>query len=351
MSHNTNHIKRPFEEGVMSDTSANETDIGTGMSREWNWHPVLPLDNANPFSMSPDRIWRWFRRSWLSVSGTLVWFLLAVFAWFYLLPDMTQMAVFQVDWMAQIYAKNFVALSLVAGGLHTYFYILRGQGQQRKFERKDLAHNNRMFLFNDQVKDNMFWSLASGVTIWSAYETAYFWAFANGYVPGVTFAENPVWFVLWFPLISLWSSFHFYWVHRLIHWPPLYRLAHALHHRNINIGPWTGISMHPIEHALYFSNILIHVVAASHPMHVLYNMFFQAIGPSTSHSGFASLMIKDKNGIGLGDFFHQLHHRFFECNYGTFEVPMDRWFGTYSDGTPESMSEIRDRKRRMHSEA
>ncbi len=28
-------------------------------------------------------------------------------------------------------------------------------------------------------------------------------------------------------------------------------------------------------------------------------------------------------GIEVGDFFHQLHHRFFDCNYGTWETPWD----------------------------
>ncbi len=318
------------------------------MSKEWNWHPNLPLDDAHPFSLSPLRTWCWFRRSWLSFSTVIVWFSLGVVSWLYLLPEMGRMVTFQADWIVQIFAKNFFLLCLSAGGLYSYFYILRQQDHQRRFERRELARSNRVFMFNDQVKDNMFWSLASGVTIWSAYEVVYFWAFANGYVPGVTFSDNPVWFVLWFPLISLWGSFHFYWIHRFIHWPPVYKAVHALHHRNIIINPWSGISMHPIEHILYFSNILIHFVVASHPLHVLYHMFFQGIGPSTSHSGYESLLVNDKSQIGFGDFFHQLHHRFFECNYGTFEMPLDRWFGTYCDGTQESMEKIRERKRLMH---
>jgi len=318
------------------------------MSNEWNWHPELPLDNANPFTMSPGHLWRWLRGGWLSISTVLVWFSLGLFAWAYLLPDMARMTTFQWNWTAQIVAKNFALLCMVAGGLYAYFYIVGRQEKQRRFEHRELARNSRTFMFSDQVKDNMFWCLCSGVPIWSAYEVVYFWTFANGYGPGVTFDTNPVWFVLWFPLITLWGSFHFYWIHRLIHWPPFYKAVHALHHRNIIINPWSGISMHPIEHILYFSNILIHFVVPSHPLHVLFHMFFQGLGPASSHSGFQSLLVKDKGVIVFGDFFHQLHHRYFECNYGTFECPMDKWFGTYCDGTKESMERIRDRKRGMH---
>jgi sterol desaturase/sphingolipid hydroxylase (fatty acid hydroxylase superfamily) len=38
-------------------------------------------------------------------------------------------------------------------------------------------------------------------------------------------------------LTIFWSSGHFYFVHRLLHWPPLYRVAHALHHKNNSPQP------------------------------------------------------------------------------------------------------------------
>ena len=56
-------------------------------------------------------------------------------------------------------------------------------------------------------------------------------------------------------VIPLWREVHFYAIHRLIHWPPLYQAVHSLHHRNTNPGPWSGLSMHPVEHLLYFSAV------------------------------------------------------------------------------------------------
>lgn len=318
------------------------------MSKEWYWHPKLPLHMPHPFTFSPREVWQWFRGGWLTASMRLVWMLLALGAWVVLAPALEQMTTFQLGWVTQVYAKNFFTLCLVAGGLQLFFHTGRMQGKQRKFEHKDLARNNRVFLFNDQVKDNVFWCLISGVPIWTAYEFVYFWAYANGYIPGLSFAENPIWFLALFPILPLWASIHFYVIHRLIHWPPLYRSVHALHHRNVNIGPWSGISMHPVEHVLYFSNIAIHFVIASHPLHMMFHMYAQGLAPAVSHCGFAALFIKDKERLALGDFFHQLHHRYFECNYGTFECPLDKWFGTYSDGTRESVERIRERKRRMN---
>ena len=92
------------------------------------------------------------------------------------------------------------------------------------------------------------------------YEAGFMWAYANDVLPFYLRAsEHPVWFVLTLVMIPFWASLHFYFVHRLLHWKPLYRVAHALHHRNDNTGPWSGLSMHPVEHLLYLSSILIHV--------------------------------------------------------------------------------------------
>ena len=195
----------------------------------------------------------------------------------------------------------------------------------------------------------MFWTLASGVTQWSIFQCLVFWAMANGFAPAILFPDNIIWFFLMFPFLILWASFHFYWVHRALHWPPLYRIAHALHHRNINVGPWSGISMHPIEHLLFYTNFLIHFIIPSHPMHIMFHGYMQSIHPIFSHSGFEKLYVADKERANMGDFFHQLHHRYFECNYGTVEMPWDKWFGSFHDGSEKGTKETRERKKRMYS--
>jgi sterol desaturase/sphingolipid hydroxylase (fatty acid hydroxylase superfamily) len=49
----------------------------------------------------------------------------------------------------------------------------------------------------------------------------------------------------------------------------------------------------------------------------------------------------------LGDFFHQLHHRFYDCNYGSFETPWDQWFDTYHDGTPQGDVWMKQRRQQL----
>jgi sterol desaturase/sphingolipid hydroxylase (fatty acid hydroxylase superfamily) len=50
----------------------------------------------------------------------------------------------------------------------------------------------------------------------------------------------------------VWRDAHFYFAHRLLHYKPLYRQVHSLHHRNQDIEPFAGLCMHPIEHLCAF---------------------------------------------------------------------------------------------------
>jgi len=258
---------------------------------------------------------------------------------------MEAMQTFDSLWMAQIFAINFSAILILAGGLHLYLYVFAGQNMRLKFDVRPMEKKNR-FTWGYQTWDNMFWSLASGVPIWSAWAIIYFYLAANQWVPTLgSIGSSPIWFVLMFFVIRFWQSLHFYWIHRLIHIPWLFKTIHHVHHRNTNVGPWSGISMHPAEHALYYSGILIHFVLPSHPIHVLFHLFALNLGAVFTHSGFDKLLIKDKEAINAGSFHHQLHHRFFECNYGSEEIPFDRWFGSFHDGTQAASKRIRARKK------
>ena len=194
----------------------------------------------------------------------------------------------------------------------------------------------------------MFWSLGSGVAQLTVFMVLTMWLIANGYAPSITAISNPFWFATSVILLPIYSAFHFYWIHRLLHVPILYKKVHFLHHRNVNVGPWSGLSMHPIEHFLYTSSLCIHWIVPSDPILVIFHMLWLGPGAAMSHTGYEDLLIKDKRRLALGTFYHQLHHRYYECNYGNQEMPWDRWFGTFHDGTENSTTAVRKRKAKMH---
>ena len=270
---------------------------------------------------------------------------LVIVVWNHLTPGLERMATLEVGWVALVWLRNAALLGLLAGGLHWWLYVRRAQGSDYKYVDRWPATDSDRFLWRHQVRDNMFWSLASGVTVWSLYEALTLWAWASGRIRGVVWGEAPVYLAVMTLLTFFWSTTHFWLNHRLLHWPPLYRTAHELHHRNVNTGPWTGISMHPIEHVIYFSMFLLWWVVPVHPTVIILSGFFNGLSPVVTHSGFDQLALGRRARVTVGDLFHHLHHRHFEVNYGNTPSPIDALAGTWHDGTDEAQEALRHRRR------
>lgn len=328
----------------MTDIHAKERDA------KGEWQPAnLPQPGA-VFAWPPRLLpsLKWFVGLFRGFNGFYI--VLGVVIWFFLTPSLDRMETFSFDWIALIFLRNLGLLILVAGGLHLRLYIKKRQGKNYKYNNNWLATQSKRFLFNNQTLDNMFWSIASGCTIWTAYEVVTMWAFANGIIPFVDWRDQPVYAVALLLAVIPIREIHFYWTHRLTHWKPIYRSAHYIHHKNINIGPWSGLSMHPIEHLIYLSGILIHWVIPSHPIHAIFHIMHGGLSPAKGHTGFQKAVIrkadesKVERAIRLEAYEHYLHHRHFTVNFGNAVIPLDKWFGTFHDGTPEAQRQMLARR-------
>ena len=305
-----------------------------GESKSWQWHPDLPIQYSPLFSFPPEpaAIVKWFTDAWLPLTELSCYLLLAIAVWYWLQPAPALTQSVEVGWVLAVWLRNVLMMTAIATALHLWLHTWCRQGDQYRYMRTSPTASGDRFTGGRQLLDNIFWTLASGVTVWTVYECIMWMAYANGVALMVTIYSNPIWFVLWFPLIGVWYSFHFYWVHHFLHWQPMYRRFHSVHHRNVTIGPWSGFSMHPVEHLLYLSSLFIHLVIPSHPIHMLFHVYWLTLATATSHSGYESLVVGNGR-MTIATFFHQLHHRYFTCNYGNVEIPMDRWFGSFHDGT------------------
>ncbi len=308
-------------------------------------------------ALTPDPIFVWppqpvnFLKWLLSFDGYIIpwnafYFGLATVTWLYLTPDLSRMATLRLDWIAEIYIRNLALLTVFAGLLHLRLYTFKGQGDKHKYTPQWPARTDKTFLFKRQVFDNMFWSLVSGCTVWSAYDILMMWSYANHLLPYVDWTQKPIYCVFLLLVIPVWSVFHFYWTHRFIHWKPIYERVHYLHHKNVNVGPWSGLAMHPVEHVIYFSSLLIHFVIPSHPLHVLFHLQQIGLNPMHGHSGFDEFVVAGNRTIPNHNYFHFLHHRYHTVNFGDGLVPLDKWFGSFHDGTDEAHAAMRKKPSR-----
>jgi sterol desaturase/sphingolipid hydroxylase (fatty acid hydroxylase superfamily) len=267
----------------------------------------------------------------------------AVAIWLFATPSTATTRRFEVGWISFLLIRNLVLLTAWNSIFHVRLFVQRAQENRFKYNCAFPVKKNRYFSFGNQTKDNVFWSLVSGVPIWTAYEAVTLWLFANHPGRWLTWSRNPVWFVGLFALVPLIREFHFHWVHRLIHWPLLYKWVHSLHHRNINPTGWSGLSMHPVEHLLYFTGVILHWIVLSHPVHALFHIYHAAFSPIPGHTGFDRFEVGNGAPVRSGGFAHYLHHKYFEVNYSDGSIPLDRWFGSFHDGSPEADEAMKER--------
>jgi sterol desaturase/sphingolipid hydroxylase (fatty acid hydroxylase superfamily) len=282
----------------------------------------------------PGYLWPW----------NIAYMAVPIITWLYFTPPMEEMRTFAWGWILYILARNAVLISLVILLWHGWLHWKQAQGTDWKYTTKWFARDNPIFLFRNQTLDNLFWTFVSGVPIWTAFEVVTMWLYANGTIPYVSPADHPIYFVLMMIAVPLIRETHFYLMHRLIHWGPMYKWVHYLHHNSVDPGPVTGLAMHPVEHVLYFTGVLIHWIVPSHPIHAIFHLQHAGITPAQGHAGFERVVLSDGVAIKTGDYFHYLHHKHFECNYGgDGPVNLDRWFGTFHDGSDESLKRMNER--------
>ncbi len=331
----------------MIETSSVDSLTRRDRLPQWNYQPKLPLAVSPLFEWPwhPLKIMNWFWQSWFPISEKLIIVLIAWISWTYLQPPLETSKVFGFDWVALMWLRNFVLMMVVAGGLHLYFYVFRFQKERCRYDSRAFGRG-RPYTFRNQVHDNMFWTMVSGVTVWTGYEALLIWGFANSHIEILQWSQNPIWFVAIFLIVPIWETFYFYLIHRWLHWKPLYRLAHHVHHRNTNVGPWSGLSMHPIEHLIFLGSVLVHWIILSHPVHVLYHLQYFCLTAATTHCGYESIAGNRRRVLSLGTFHHQMHHRFVHCNYGGLEFPWDKFMSSFHDGTVESHVRLKGYMRR-----
>jgi len=324
-----------------------------GRNARGEWRPEAPVSLApiNHWPMQPKAVTKWmFGYPGFLWPYNAFWLAISVVTWVWLTPELAAMKTFEAWWVGAVLARNAGLILLLFGGLHLYFYVYRKQDDDLRFTTEPFATNSRRFKFGDQVRDNMFHTLVYGVPVFTAFEVVTYWGFANGYLgfPGLELASSPVlfwgWFVVALLLAPVIHAIHFYFGHRLLHVRFLYKHVHGLHHHNVEVGPWSGLSMHPVEHIIYFSTVVVQWLIALHPVNAIFQIQIAAFYPALSHSGYEKLRAAGTELEG-GSYFHYLHHKYFECNYGGSLIPCDRWFGTFHDGTKEAHTAMRERIR------
>jgi sterol desaturase/sphingolipid hydroxylase (fatty acid hydroxylase superfamily) len=151
--------------------------------------------------------------------------------------------------------------------------------------------------------------------------------------------------ILAFPLMLLMHDAYFYWAHRLMHRPLLFKAFHLTHHKSTNPSPWAAYAFHPLEaivESLIFVIFLFTIPV--HAIHLTLFFIFSLVYNVYGHLGF-ELYPKGFNRHWLGKWMntstcHNQHHQYFKGNYGLYFTIWDRLMGTLTKDYDKKFDEV-----------
>ena len=238
---------------------------------DWRPNRVLRVGPLLDWPWSLPRVLKWLPGYFLP--WNVAFLAIGSLFWFFLTPSRETLQTMSWDWPLLLLARNSLLIAVLYGALELRLYVRRAQGNRFKYNGRFPADvPSDVFMFKSQNIDNIIRSFCSGVPMWTAYEVLLLWSWANGWGPWTTFGDNPVWLIAFGLVLPLVHELHFFCIHWLIHQGALYKWVHSVHHNSANPSPWSSLSMHPVEHLLYWSDSLIHLVLPSHPLLVLYHL-------------------------------------------------------------------------------
>jgi sterol desaturase/sphingolipid hydroxylase (fatty acid hydroxylase superfamily)/uncharacterized protein (DUF2147 family) len=204
--------------------------------------------------------------------------------------------------------------------------VLRGVMRGRKI--RDASPPAR------QLATEFLFSLRS-IALFSTVGFGLFMAEQAGFLPGPDLAASwgwP-WFVISLVLMIVVHDAYFYWTHRLIHHPRVFRRMHLRHHRSNNPSPFTAYSFDLSEAVVNVTFVPLWMTLVPTDWAVTgFFMLHQIARNTLQHSGY-EIMPARRDGRPMFDWFtsvthHDLHHAEAGSNYGLWFTWWDRLMGT-----------------------
>ena len=186
-----------------------------------------------------------------------------------------------------------------------------------------------------QIRMELGWSLVScaiygipaGIIAWGWQTRG--WTLIYGDV-----VARPLW---WMPVsLLVYLGLHdtwFYWTHRWMHRPAVFRRIHAIHHASRPPTAWAAMNFHPVEAAIVglFIPALVFIVPIHAGVLAVVLVIMTVMGV-TNHMGwemFPRAIVHSPAGAGLiTASHHHRHHEFYQCNYGLYFRIWDHLCGT-----------------------
>ncbi|MBL0135215.1 MAG: sterol desaturase family protein [Chitinophagaceae bacterium] len=157
-------------------------------------------------------------------------------------------------------------------------------------------------------------------------------------------------FIIAFPIMLFLHDTYFYWAHRLMHHPALFRIFHLVHHKSVNPSPWAAYAFHPLEAIVEGGIVILFLFTIPiHTYHLPFFFLFMIVYNVYGHMGW-ELYPKGFNRHWLGRWVntavnHNQHHQYFKGNYGLYFLFWDRIMGTIREDYDQHYDEVKSRSK------
>jgi len=230
----------------------------------------------------------------------------------------------------------------IAGTAFLIFYVLfKNYFSKYKIQAKfpTIKENVRELLYSFQTI--LWFSTVAVLVFWK------FSAYTNIYLDINEYGK--AYFFLTFPLMFIIHDTYFYWIHRLMHLPSLYKYVHRIHHLSTNPTPLTSYAFHPLES--FMESLILPIIAFTLPVHrsaLIIFFLMQFIYNVYGHLGY-ELYPKNFHKTWVGKWIntsvsHNMHHKYFHKNYGLYFLFWDRIMGTLDARYDAHFEEAKERK-------
>jgi Delta7-sterol 5-desaturase len=229
---------------------------------------------------------------------------------------------------------------LIAGTAFLVLYVLfRNKTRLRKIQDKFPRYNDYLREIGYSVITILIFGLVPILLLRGPIrEYTTFYTDINQY--------GKLYFFLAFPLMLLMHDTYFYWTHRLMHHPALFRIMHLVHHKSTNPSPWAAYAFHPLEAVVEVGIVVVFLftipIHAFHlPMFFLFMIIYNVyghLGYELYPKGFAKHPIGRWINTSVN---HNQHHQYFKGNYGLYLLFWDRVMGTIREDYEERFEKVK----------
>lgn len=245
--------------------------------------------------------------------------------------------------MQRAYIVSYIILALryliIAGLAFLIFYVVK----PKKFMR---LHIQKSFPKSKDYWREIGYSFLS-FFIFALYVAVLFKSPVRQYTRIYSHISDHGWAYFFFSmfLCIIIHDTYFYWTHRLMHHPKLFKAFHVLHHKSINPSPWAAFSFQPSESVIEGGIAVVIVFLIPIQQYAFLSFFiFSTVYNVYGHLGYEiypKWLVQSRLGKYLNtSVAHNMHHKYFNGNYSFYTRIWDMMMGTMRSDYDETLDKV-----------